>query len=206
MRSLLPLLTALFVCFLSSATLAVEAFPDLKTGDIVFQQTTGTQSRAVHLATHSNWSHCGIVLRFRKSWWVLEASRTTQLTPLKKFISRSSENGSWAIYRYKKRVTDQALQAALEYGKAQLGKPYDFKFAWGESHQYCSELVWKVYNAAGVSLCAPKSFSDYDLSSPEVKSLILTRYEHRDRLPKNIKVVAPSDLASSHHLKLVYQS
>jgi hypothetical protein len=57
--------------------------------------------------------------------------------------------------------------------------------------------VWKAYQQAGVELCPPRKFRDYNLQQPEVKKIIEERYGSMDRLPMDEKVVAPSDLAAS---------
>ena len=67
---------------------------------------------------------------------------------------------------------------------------------------YCSELVWKVYQQGyGVELCPLRQMKDFDLSSPEVKTIMKQRYG--DNPPLEEKVVAPSDLSNSDKLYLV---
>lgn len=80
---------------------------------------------------------------------------------------------------------------------AQFGRNYDARFQWDDENLYCSELVWKIYQNAGIELCMPRLFKDYDLQRPEIRSLIKSRYGSFDRLPMDEKVVAPSDLAAS---------
>ena len=83
---------------------------------------------------------------------------------------------------------------------AQIGKNYDARFQWGDDKLYCSELVWKIYQHAGVELCKPRQFRDYDLEKPSVQKIINARYGGMEKIPLNEMVVAPSDLASSGQL------
>ncbi len=68
---------------------------------------------------------------------------------------------------------------------------------------YCSELVWKIDRHAGVELCPPRRFRDYDLEKPSVRKIIRERFGGMDKLPLDEKVVAPSDLAASPLLEPV---
>ena len=57
----------------------------IKDGDIIFQTSLSQQSHAIQLATHSKYSHCGLIFK-RKSgvdeWCVLEAVQPVKWTPL----------------------------------------------------------------------------------------------------------------------------
>lgn len=200
-----PLNLLLFA--LLSFTLPVQAAPLVKgiqEGDVVFQETSGFQSIAVAQATKSKWTHCGIIVSHKGKWFVLEASRQVILTPLGKFVNGRG-GGEWAVFRYRKPISDEQWKKASAYALQQVGKPYDYRFDWGEESQYCSELVWKVFKAGGVSLCEPQNFGDYLLDSPDVKGLIEARYGDTSRLPQMMKVVAPSDLAESKLLRKIFE-
>lgn len=79
------------------------------------------------------------------------------------------------------------------------------RFGWDDKKLYCSEVVWKFYQQAGIELCPPRKFRDYDLQGPEVRKIIEQRYGRMDRLEMDEKVVAPSDLAASKLLMEVPQ-
>lgn len=53
-----------------------------KEGDLVFQQSQSRQSSLIQKATGSKWTHCGIIIEKDGGLYVLEASKTVQLTPL----------------------------------------------------------------------------------------------------------------------------
>ena len=205
MKRLTTMILALFCWTVSIGQSAAWSEMDLQVGDLVFQKTGGQQSQAVEKATRSPWTHCGILVLHKGLWWVYEASRQVVLTPLDRFIGRSVE-GKWAIYRSKTQVSGEQWKRGVDYASRQLGKPYDLNFAWDEDKQYCSELVWKTYRAAGVELCTLKNYQDYELDSPEVRQLIAHRYGSVDRLPAGVDVVAPSDLSESKLLVKIYSS
>ena len=65
---------------------------ELKEGDMLFQTTISTQSKAVQLATHSKYSHCGILFKENGEFYVLEAVQPVKKTPLKKWIAHGKQN------------------------------------------------------------------------------------------------------------------
>ena len=63
---------------------------DLQTGDILFQATGGQQCQAIRAATHSPFSHCGVVFQTEDGHFrVLEAVSPVASTPLDQFKRRS---------------------------------------------------------------------------------------------------------------------
>lgn len=171
----------------------------LEPGDILFQQTSSSQGAAVQHATKSPWSHVGIYWMDEKgNELVFEAVHPVRLTPLKQFRARSKGVIHAMRLKDRDRLSRAQKRAMFNYAAQQLGKPYDVKFRWDEATQYCSELVWKVFqNGAGIRLCEPKNYGDYDLDHPKVAELINRRYGAKQNLPAKEKVVAPSDLAGS---------
>lgn len=127
---------------------------------------------------------------------VLEAVEPVGVIPLEQFAARSMP-GTFLAKRLKTPVTPEKFRTARTWGEAQIGKNYDVRFQWGDDKLYCSELVWKVYKHAGVELCKPRTFKDYDLNKPSVKKIVDERFGGIANLPMNEKVVAPSDIAAS---------
>ena len=126
-----------------------------------------------------------------------------QVTPLQQFINRGV-GSRYSVKRSKTPLTSSDLKIMMEYGKRQLGKPYDLKFEWSNQKMYCSELVWKMYHYAGIRLCDIKTFSNFNLDRPIVKKAIKDRYNGRFNI--NESVVAPIDLYKSDKLKTVYSN
>lgn len=168
----------------------------LREGDIVFSGSRRGQGEAIIAATQSRYTHCGIVFEKDGELMVLEAVQPVGVTTLKGFLSRDQESAFKAM-RLKIAVKPELYQKARAWASAQVGRDYDALFRWSDHRLYCSELVWKVYQKAGVELCELRRFRDYDLERPAVRKIVEQRYGGMDRLPMDEKVVAPSDLASS---------
>src|ERR1700737_4905381 len=64
--------------------------PAVQDSDIIFQTSLSSQSVAIQRATHSKYSHMGLVMLRDGVPYVLEASATVRYTPLKKWIERGS--------------------------------------------------------------------------------------------------------------------
>ncbi|HEY1122646.1 MAG TPA: YiiX/YebB-like N1pC/P60 family cysteine hydrolase [Haloferula sp.] len=168
----------------------------LKEGDILFHGTGGQQADAIRGATSSPFTHCGVVFEENGRLLVLEAVQPVSVTTVEEFEKRSKP-GTFRVKRLKAAPDAAGIEKAKAWGKKQLGLSYDSRFQWGDDKLYCSELVWKVFDQAGVKLCEPKHFQDYKLDHPAVKPVIEQRYGSADKLPKDEPVVAPSDLADS---------
>ena len=153
-------------------------------------------------ATNSPYTHCGIVFRQGEKWMVMEAVQPVGAVPLADFLARG-QAGKNRTLRLKEPLTTEALERGRAWAAAQVGKNYDVKFLWDDGRLYCSELVWKIYQHAGVELCKPRRFRDFRLEDPKVRKMIEQRYGSVQALPKDEKVVAPSDLAESPLLKEV---
>jgi hypothetical protein len=184
----------------SALTLAQAAETSrLQEGDIVFSSSKRGQGEAIIAATGSPYTHCGIVFEKDGKMIVLEAVQPVGIVSLERFISLS-EPGTFTAKRLKTTVTPALYQKARTWAQQQMGRNYDARFLWDDTNLYCSELVWKIYQKAGVELCPPRKFRDYDLEKPAVKKIIQQRFGGMDRVPMDEKVVAPSDIAGSAHL------
>lgn len=168
----------------------------LQPGDIVFSSATRGGGEAIIAATGSPYAHCEIVFTQNGKLMVLEAVQPVGVIALEKFIARSDPK-AFTVRRPKVPPTPEAFEKGREWGAAQIGKDYDPRFQWGDDKIYCSELVWKIYKEAGIELCPPPRFRDYDLEKPAVKKIIDERFGGMTKLPLDEKVVAPSDLAVS---------
>ena len=185
--------------FALSPLLAAEP---LREGDIVFSGSPAGQGRAIMNATDSPHSHCGVVFVENGKEMVLEAVQPVGVVDLADFKARAKP-GTFMACRLKAPLSPENLRLARSWAEAQIGKDYDPRFLWGDDRLYCSELVWKIYHHAGVELCKPRRFQDYRLDDPAVQKLVNERFGSTANLPKNEKVVAPSDLAASPLLEKI---
>lgn len=176
----------------------------IKDGDIIFQTSLSGQSKAIQLATHSKYSHCGIVYKKDNELFVFEAVEPVKLTPLSKWIARG-EGGKFEIRRLKNReqiLTPEVLEKMKQVENRFAGKHYDIYFDWSDDNIYCSELVWKVYKAAtGLEIGQLEKLRNFDLSSEAVKQKMKERYG--DHIPLDENVISPVSIYNSELLKRV---
>lgn len=177
---------------------AQETQNQIQTGDIIFQQSGGSQARAIQLATHSKWTHCGVIIRKGTETMVLEAVEPVRMVPLETFIA----NGINKVYEVRRlkpeylTLNDSLSQLFEKTGNTFLNKHYDIHFNWSDDFIYCSELVYKTYERAwGIKPGAMQKLGEFDLSNPVVKQKLAERYGKH--IPLNEPVISPSAIYAS---------
>ena len=174
---------------------------ELKDGDLIFQTSRSSQSKAIQLATNSKYSHCGIVFKEGDSFYVFEAVQPVKRTPLAEWIARG-EKGEFVVKRLKnaeQTLTPDVIQKMKEIGKGFYGKNYDSAFEWTDEKIYCSELIWKIYKrATGIEIGNLEKLGDFDLSNKVVKQKIKERYG--EKIPLGELVISPASLFESDKL------
>jgi len=179
---------------------------ELNEGDVIFQTSRSAQSQAIQLATHSQWSHVGVLFQEKGSWRVLEAVQPVRFTPLDVWVRRG-RGGHVVVKRLKgpgRPLTDLQLDRMRKIGKRFLGRPYDLTFEWDDRRIYCSELVWKIYReGADIELGTLQKLRDFDLSHPVVRKKMRERYG--SSIPMGEPVVSPQSLFESPLLTTVIQ-
>lgn len=167
-------------------------------GDIIVQEGKSNQAAMIKHASNSPWTHVGVVLKDADgSTRVLEAVQPVRLVSTKAFLRRTK---NYKVLRMKEPivVTKEVKQRAQQFLRKNLNKNYDVKFMWGDDKMYCSELVWKCYHQVlGIELCKTRTFESYNLKHPEVVKVINKRFGSVKSIPKDHKIVAPSDIADS---------
>jgi hypothetical protein len=182
-----------------------EGDTSLNNYDIIFQMSQSEQSEAIQLATHSPYSHCGLIHWEAGNCSVWEAHNGVTAVSIEEFISRG-KGGHYVIKRLKNAedvFNPPPVGAKMEELFYQyLNRPYDFYFGWGDDKLYCSELVWKLYKqAAGVELGRLHPLKDLDLGNPMVKLKMKQRYG--SNIPMNENVISPADIFNSDLLVTV---
>ncbi|MCU0434666.1 MAG: YiiX family permuted papain-like enzyme [Bacteroidia bacterium] len=173
-------------------------------GDLIFQSSNSGQSAAVQLATHSIYTHCGILFQESGKWMVYEAVQPVRKVPLEQWTA-AGQNGFYIVRRLKNAdslLNESKIAAMKNAATKRLGRGYDIYFSWDEDRMYCSELVWKVYEeGADVEVGTRKRMKDYDLSSPLVKKIMRQRYGNKP--PLNEYMISPQDVFESGMLVTV---
>ncbi len=170
-------------------------------GDIIFQESKSAQSAALKAATNSRYTHCGILFQDNGEWYVYEAVQPVRKTEFKRW-RWSGVDGHYVVKRMKKPLSDYQRKAIRELAAARFGINYDLQFKWSDDRLYCSEFVWKLFKeGAGVELCRPARFGDFDLSAMVVQQKIGERFDGPP--PMDEPVVAPVQLLESPLLSTV---
>ena len=178
----------------------------IQDGDIIFQTSLSQQSKAIQLATHSKYSHCGLIFKRKwgqDEWCVLEAIQPVKWTPLTEWINRG-ENGHFVIKRLTTdpMIPKPMLDTLRTIAESYIGKNYDLYFDWSDDKIYCSELVWKsFYKLNEFELGDLQKLSDFDLTNKAVKKKMKERYGNK--IPMDEKVISPAAIFNSRLLKTV---
>ncbi|AMR25730.1 peptidoglycan peptidase [Hymenobacter psoromatis] len=182
------------------ATLAAT----LHEGDLIFHTSQSAQSRAIQLATHSPYSHCGLLYKTNGEWQVFEAVQPVKLTPLSSWVARG-QGGHFVVKRLRDAamaLTPAALARLRAAGQPLLGRDYDLAFNWSDEQIYCSELIWKVYDRGlHRQLGRLQQLRDFDLTNPAVRAKLRERYGNR--LPLDEPVISPASVFNSAELVMV---
>ncbi|WP_284069789.1 YiiX/YebB-like N1pC/P60 family cysteine hydrolase, partial [Escherichia coli] len=107
-----------------SLLVSVPAFAwQPQTGDIIFQISRSSQSKAIQLATHSDYSHTGMLVMRNKKPYVFEAVGPVKYTPLKQWIAHG-EKGKYVVRR-----VEGGLSAKWHLNRSQFGIRIDHDLA-----------------------------------------------------------------------------
>lgn len=180
---------------------------NVQDGDIIFQTSKSSQSKAIQLATKSKYSHMGIIYKIDGQLFVYEAIQPVKLTLLNEWINRG-KNGHYVIKRLKNSdeiLTQTTLTKMKDVGDKFKGKNYDLYFEWTDDKIYCSELVWKIYKeGANIEIGDLEELSDFDLSNKIVQEKMKERYGNN--VPMDEKVISPAEMFNSDKLKIVLKN
>ena len=184
------------VLLLPSCGRTVDA--TVRDGDIIFQESRSDQSLAIQLATHSSYSHMGLILFQNGQPFVLEAIAHVQLTPLREWTARG-KGGRFVVKRLRDAsvLSDPRTVLALKITALSfVGKSYDPYFEWSDERIYCSELVWKAFERSlGIRLGALAPLGTFDLSDHIVKAKLARRFG--DKVPLGEPVISPVSILNS---------
>jgi hypothetical protein len=186
----------------TAATVPLAA--TLHEGDLIFHTSQSAQSQAIQLATHSPYSHCGLLYKSGGQWQVFEAVQPVKLTPLASWVARG-KGQHFVVKRLHDAattLTPSVLARLHAASQPLLGHDYDLAFNWSDKQIYCSELIWKVYDRGlHRQLGRLQQLRDFDLSQPVVQAKLRERYG--DHLPLSEPVISPASIFNSPELVTV---
>lgn len=173
-------------------------------GDIIFQTSQSGQSLAISYATHSKYTHCGLLFNDDGKWFVYEAVGPVKKTPFKEWIQHG-DSSYYVVRRLAKAdsiLTPEVTTKMRTSVNSRMGTGYDFWFGWNDSLIYCSELAWKAYNeSTGLQVGTPKPMKEYDLTHPLVQKTMTERYG--TKMPYDTLMISPGDVFDSPLLTTV---
>jgi hypothetical protein len=174
---------------------------EFQNGDIIFQTSKSSQSKAIQLATNSKYSHMGIIYETDGQYYVYEAVQPVKLTKLNEWINRG-ENSHYVVKRLKdseRQLTNENLKKMKDFGERFKGKNYDIYFEWSDDKIYCSELVWKIYKETlDIEIGNLQELREFDLTNDIVRNKMKERYG--DNIPMDEKVISPATMFESDRL------
>lgn len=162
-------------------------------GDVVFRRGRGLASRVVLSSDpHTAFSHVGVVVLGPRGLTVVHALPPTDESgggvvaePLSEFLATDAATAA-ALLRLRGADAGIGARAAREASRlAEAGVPFDigFDLTTGDA-LYCTELVWRVYEKAGIDLVA----WDFDSGMGRLRTS---------------SYLLPSQLEQSPHLRLI---
>ncbi len=175
---------------------------DPKEGDIIFQPLPRLTdlTRAIEGITHSQYSHCGVVINENGDWHVIEAMGYVKITPLNKW-TRQGRYGQFDVYQLKPEY-ENIIQKFIQKLKTYLGTPYDIKYKMDDSAIYCSELVYKgFYDATNEKLGELVTLGSLDWK-PYTKTI--EKYEEGP-VPLKRLIITPKHLAEAIQIEKVFE-
>lgn len=165
--------------------ISFSKMPEVHEGDVIFHTSKSSQSPLIAAATGSPLTHCGIIVIRKGEPYVLEASSTLKLTPLKAFIKRGKNGAYWI--KHPKGVDGNVK---IRYSHL-LDRKYDLAFSFKNDKYYCSELVYDIYkHQLGITLCKPRQIKSYHIIG-------MKKVMRRRGIDPEAYAVAPSDLFES---------
>jgi uncharacterized protein YycO len=185
----------------------ISADRQFQNGDIIFQTSKSSQSKAIQLATKSKYSHMGIIYETDGQYYVYEAVQPVKFTKLNDWIKRG-ENSHYVVKRLRDSneiLTKENLKRMKDIGEKFKGKNYDIYFEWTDDKIYCSELVWKIYKETlNIEIGELQELREFDLTNHIVKNKMKERYG--DNIPLDEKVISPSTMFDSDKLVTITEN
>ena len=171
-----PLLIALLIVVLNLTAVSAKDLPPLKSGDIIFQTSHSSQSLAILLASHSAYSHMGIIeIDASGNAFVEEATGPVKSTPLDQWIKHGT--GSRFTIKRMGDLHPEEAASVLKAAHVYDGLPYDIFFLPTKEAIYCSELVQLAFKeGAGIDIGKFEKVKSLNIDNFAARKLIQRRW------------------------------
>jgi uncharacterized protein YycO len=202
MKKLLITYFALVAFVLLSGFILHKVEQPYKDGDILFIESNSSQAKVIAMATHSKYTHVGIVFIENGKAMVYHAVEPVSKNTVEEFLAMGNSGSRPLIRRLKNQslIGKSQIEKMRSEATANLGKHYDYVFSWNDREMYCSEFVWKLYkNQLNIELGKPKALKEYDLSNELVKNELRKRYGKK--IPFDEMMISPGDIEKSELLE-----
>jgi len=192
------------LCLIFLITGSCNTTIPLQNGDLLFTGTETTNfSNAINSVTQTgketNYSHIGIVRIDDQRIWVIHASpeKGVFCDLLETFLK---EEERISVYRLKtdyRHFIPQALDKSREY----YGQPYDDSYLLNDSSQYCSGLIYHLFEFTNIFQLQPMTFKD---SSGDFHPFWVEHYKRLNmEIPEGMPGCNPNGMAASPALFFV---
>lgn len=160
----LILLVGLIHCLKHETTAAASTEPQiisegLQSGDIIFRRGPSIESGVVMTMDHANFSHAGIVLRQHGNTFVIHVVTgeggpdITKVESISDYLrsDRATAAIAYRIVSENPSLVAHAVATAQKYAEQEVPFDSDFDLS-SDRTLYCTELVWRAYQEAGLDL------------------------------------------------------
>ncbi len=150
--------------------------PPLKTGDIVFQTTSGRAREAIMLASGTQYTHVGLVeVDARGRIAVIEAVGPVRAVPFDRWVRAGL--GKHVTVKRIKGLAEADAAAAIAKARTYIGRPYDHFYYETRDQIYCSELIHAAFKEGpGISVGVEERVSDLNIDTAAAQALIRERW------------------------------
>lgn len=209
---------AIFAAFLFLTMPQQQDFESFQHGDLIFQTSGSGQSTAIFASTGSLFTHMGVLRQTKNGFVVMEAAGPVREMPIMDWINRGTFK-RYTVMRLRD-VSKQTLNAMAEKAKSYFGLPYDPYFLFDEDRLYCSEFVYRIYEAAGVRLGKIQQMSELNTGNRLAKNLYERRWKNHPvcrthnmqssqecwAIIQKEKLITPVSIAHDDKLDLVHSN
>jgi hypothetical protein len=163
--------------WLSLTAVNAASLPPLRTGDIVFQNTTDDQALAIMLASGSVYTHAGLIeIATDGRPMVVEAIGPVRTVSLDQWIGQGT-GGRITVKRLPSLSPTEA-EAVIGQAHRYDGRPYDIFFLPDEERIYCSELVRLAFEKGlNIALGKMQKVRELDVDNSAARALIESRWQ-----------------------------